>query len=288
MNQVEKPLTEEQIQEQARKAELQERILRRITGELQLGMKQVRAAVSLLEEGNTIPFIARYRKEMTGELDENELRSIEERLQYLTNLEDRKLEVIRLIDEQGKLTDELQKAIVQAVKLQEVEDLYRPYRQKRKTRASVAKEKGLEPLAVWILSQPGSGSLEQEAAEYVNAEKEVHTVEEAIQGALDIIAEQISDDAGIRAWVRQFTYQHGTICTEAKEAGAESVYEMYYDYREPVRKLPPHRILAMNRGEREDVLKIRLELDTARVHDHMSRKWLKGPSVTRDAIVSAV
>ena len=275
-------LTEEQ------KTAIRERILKRISNELQLSLKQVRAAVNLLEDGNTIPFIARYRKEMTGELDENQLRAIEERKQYLDHLENRKLEVIRLIDEQGKLTEELKSAIENADKLQEVEDLYRPYRQKRKTRASVAKERGLEPLAEWILSQPKSGSPEEEAARYVNPEKEVHTVEEALQGAMDILAERMSDDAQTRAWVRQYTFNHGMLVSEARDEAAESVYEMYYRFQEPVRKLPPHRILAINRGEREEFLKVRLETETGPIYEYMARKWVKGESVTRNVLMAAI
>lgn len=275
-------LTEEQ------KKAIRERILKQISEELSLSLKQVRTTVGLLEEGNTIPFIARYRKEMTGELDENVLRSIEERQQYLGNLEDRKLEVIRLIDEQGKLTAELKSAIEKSVKLQEVEDLYRPYRQKRKTRASVAKERGLEPLAVWLLSQPRQGSVEQEAAKYIDAAKDVNSVEEAIQGAVDVVAEQVSDDAKTRAWVRRYTFDHGIVMTEAKDASAESVYEMYYAYQEPLRKLPPHRVLAINRGEREDVLKVKLEVPVEKIHDFIGRQWLRGESVSRAVLVGAI
>ncbi len=208
--------TEQQEERQAfeltaeMKAAIQERILKQIAAELQIGSGRVKTTVGLLDEGNTIPFIARYRKEMTGELDENQLRDIEERLTYLRNLENRKLEVIRLIDEQGKLTGELRSAIEQAVKLQEVEDLYRPYRQKRKTRASVAKEKGLEPLAQWIVSQPRQGDMLTEASKYINSDKGVQTAEEAVQGAMDIIAEQVADDAKIRAWVRKYTFDQAS------------------------------------------------------------------------------
>ncbi|MFE5323884.1 Tex family protein [Paenibacillus sp. NPDC056579] len=270
------------------KAAIQERILKQIAGELQLSAGKVRTTVGLLDEGNTIPFIARYRKEMTGELDENQLRDIEERLTYLRNLESRKLEVIRLIDEQGKLTDELKASIEQSAKLQELEDLYRPYRQKRKTRASVAKEKGLEPLSAWILTQPRQGNLLAEAGRYVDAEKGVQTAEEAVQGAMDIIAEQVADDAKIRAWVRKYTYDQGIVRTEAKDAEQESVYEMYYSYQEPVRKLPPHRILAINRGEREEVLKVTLEVQTDRIHDYIGRLTVKGPSVVRDTLTAVI
>ncbi|WP_282943231.1 Tex family protein [Paenibacillus sp. RC67] len=270
------------------KAAIQERILKQIAGELQLAAAKVRVTVGLLDEGNTIPFIARYRKEMTGELDENQLRDIEERLAYLRNLESRKLEVIRLIAEQDKLTDELKLAIEKSVKLQELEDLYRPYRQKRKTRASVAKEKGLEPLATWMLAQPRQGDLHAEAGKYINEEKGVKTSDEAIQGAMDIIAEQIADDAKIRAWVRQYTYDQGIVRTEAKDSEQESVYEMYYSYQEPVRRLPPHRILAINRGEREDVLKVSLEVQTDRIHDYIGRQMIKGPSVVKDTLQAVV
>ncbi|MBD3922552.1 RNA-binding transcriptional accessory protein [Paenibacillus sp. PR3] len=252
-----------------------ERIIRDIAAELSIPLTKVKAAVSLLDEGNTIPFIARYRKEMTGELDENALRDIEEKLQYRRNLEDRKREVIRLIDEQGKLTDELRRGIESASKLQEVEDLYRPYRQKRKTRASVAKERGLEPLALWIWSQPKQGDPLVEAVRYIDADKGVNTAEEALQGAMDILAENIADDAAIRTWIRRFTHDQGVLRTEAKDASAETVYEMYYAYQEPVRKLPPHRVLAINRGEREEVLRVALDVPTDRVHDWLNRNVIR-------------
>jgi uncharacterized protein len=282
-----------------------EQLMKQIAKEMALPITKVRATVELLDGGNTIPFIARYRKEMTGELDENELRGIEERLQYLRGLEDRKGEVLRLIEEQGKLTDELAAAIKQAVKLQEVEDLYRPYRQKRKTRASVAKERGLEPLAVWIMAQPKTGSLEQEAAKYVDGDngadrtdqsvgsvdgtdKKVGSIEEAIQGAMDIIAEIIADDAKVRAWARKFTFDHGIILTDAKDKKLESVYEMYYEYKEPVRRLPPHRTLAINRGEREDVLKVGIDVPTERVHEYIGRQYIRGESVTKAVLIAVV
>ncbi len=268
-------------------AEVQERILAQVAKELGLPLKGVRTTVLLLDEGNTIPFVARYRKEMTGELDENQLRGIDDRVQYLRNLEVRKREVIRIIAEQGKLTGELESAIVQAVKLQEVEDLYRPYRQKRKTRASVAKEKGLEPLAKWLLSQPKGGEPLAEAAKYINTELGVESAEEALQGAMDIVAEEIADEAAIRAWVRKYSMDHGVVASEAKNPEEESVYEMYYDYREPAKKLPPHRILAINRGERENVLKVSLELDAEAIHRHIAGRILKGRSVT-EAILQTV
>jgi len=263
-------------------------LMKQIAKEMAIPLTKVTATVELLDGGNTIPFIARYRKEMTGELDENELRGIEERLQYLRNLEDRKGEVLRLIDEQGKLTDELRAGIVQALKLQEIEDLYRPYRQKRKTRASVAKERGLEPLAVWIMAQPRSGSLAEEAAKFVDAAKEVGSTDDAIQGAMDIIAEMIADDAKVRVWVRKFTFDNGTMQTDAKNKKLESVYEMYYEYKEPVRRLPPHRTLAINRGEREDVLKVSIDVATERIHEYIGRQYIRGESVVKVVLVAIV
>jgi uncharacterized protein len=267
-----------------------EQIIKGMASQLSIPITKVKAAVTLLDEGNTIPFIARYRKEMTGELDENDLRAIEERLQYMRNLEDRKREVIRLIDEQGKLTDELRASIQTAGKLQEIEDLYRPYRQKRKTRASVAKERGLEPLALWLWAQPRQGEPLAEAAKYIDADKGVASAEEALQGAMDILAESIADDAAIRAWVRKHTFDQALLRTEVKNAETESVYEMYYNYQEPVRKLPPHRVLAINRGEREDVLRVTFDLTSDRIHEFVQRKVLRqqtAPSV-RDVLVNVI
>jgi len=262
-------------------------MIKQIAGELGLGLGQVRTVAGLLDDGNTIPFIARYRKEMTGELDEVQLRAIDDRRTYLKGLEDRKGEVIRLIDEQGKLTPELQAAIEKAIKLQEVEDLYRPYRQKRKTRASVAKERGLEPLALWLLSQPRQGDLRAEAAKYINSEKGVETAEDAIQGASDIVAEGLADDAVIRRWVRKFTWDQGVLISKAKNAEAESVYEMYYQYSEPVRRLPPHRVLAINRGEREEFLSVSIDVPTDRIVDEINRRTIKGGGPARDTLAAA-
>ncbi|MEJ9219493.1 Tex family protein [Paenibacillus glucanolyticus] len=256
--------------------------------ELQLSEKQVRTTVELLDEGNTIPFIARYRKEMTGELDENQLRDIEERTNYLRNLEVRKREVIRIIEEQGKLTEELRKSITAAVKLQEVEDLYRPYKQKRKTRASVAKEKGLEPLSEWIWSQPKQADVMLEAVKYVDEEKGVASAEEAVQGAMDILAENIADDATVRSWVRRFSMDHGILTSEAKDTEAESVYENYYNYRELAKKMPPHRILAINRGERENILKVGLEVPSESIHGYIGKQVLKGPSSVSDILTAVI
>lgn len=268
--------------------EVLERIIVQISKELSLSLKQVRTTVGLLDEGNTIPFIARYRKEMTGELDENQLRDIEERVHYLRNLEERKREVIRIIAEQDKLTAELESSINKAVKLQEVEDLYRPYRQKRKTRASVAKEKGLEPLAEWVLSQPSQGDPLAESAKYVDVEKGVETAEDALQGAMDIIAEQVADEAPVRTWVRRYTMDQGTMVSEAKSPQEESVYEMYYNYREPAKKMPPHRILAMNRGERENVLKVTLEVEAEPIHRYIASRLIKGHSAVEEILHTVV
>nr|WP_232436855.1 Tex family protein [Paenibacillus senegalimassiliensis] len=259
-------------------------MIAQIAKELGLALKQVRTTVGLLDEGNTIPFIARYRKEMTGELDENQLRDIEERTQYLRNLEERKQEVLRIIEEQGKLTEDLAAAINRAVKLQEVEDLYRPYRQKRKTRASVAKEKGLEPLAEWLLSQPKQGDPLNESAKYTvsaGVKDGVETPEEALQGAMDIVAERIADEAAIRTWVRQYTMDHGMMVSEAKTPEEESVYEMYYNYQEAAKKMPSHRILAMNRGERENVLKVGLEVEADAIYRYIQGRVIRGQSATQ-------
>lgn len=280
--------TKTEIRQEPNEAERQERIVKQVARELSLALKQIRTTISLLDEGNTIPFIARYRKEMTGELDENQLREIEDRVVYLRNLEDRKVEVIRIIDEQGKLTEDLQAAITSAVKLQEVEDLYRPYRQKRKTRASVAKERGLEPLSIWIWSQPKQGDALKEAESYVNAELGVDSAEAAIQGALDILAENIADDASIRQWVRRYTLDHGMLTSEAKDAEQESVYENYYSYRELAKKMPPHRILAINRGEREGILKVGLEVAPDSIYNYVAGQVIKGSSVVQDLLRSVI
>lgn len=232
-----------------------------IAKELGLKINQVKEAVELLDGGNTIPFIARYRKEATGELDENNLRAIMERLDYLRRLEQRKTEVLRLIEEQGKLTEELAAQISAAAVLQDVEDLYRPYKQKRRTRATIAKEKGLEPLAEWLLVQYTRGDPQAEAEKYLNSELEVTTVEDALAGAMDIIAEIIADDAALRKEIREQTFRSGDMvaAASAKKAQERSPFEMYYEYREPLRKIPPHRILALNRGEKEEFLSVKIE-----------------------------
>ncbi len=249
-----------------------------IAREFNLKATQVKAAIDLLDGGNTIPFIARYRKEATGELDENSLRDIFDRLNYLRNLEQRKGEVIRLIDEQGKLTPELEAQIMSATVLQEVEDLYRPYKQKRRTRASVAKEKGLEPLALLILSQPVDISPEVEAVSYLNKDLGVESIEDAIAGALDIIAEMISDDASVRRRIREETFRLGEIVAAGKKPEERSAYEMYYDYKEPLRKIPPHRVLALNRGEKEEFLSVKIDFPSANLIRIIENSYIKsGP-----------
>lgn len=251
---------------------------------------QVERTVALLDEGNTVPFIARYRKEMTGQLDETQIRAIEERVRYLRNLSVRKEEVVRLIDEQGKLTDELRTAIERATKLQEVEDLYRPYRQKRRTRATMAKEKGLEPLANYLMSLPKTGNPEEEAKLYINPEKGVETTEQALQGAMDIVAEMLSDDPEIRQWVRQRTVQKGLLLTEqkAEEADEKNVYQMYYAYSEPLKKVVPHRVLAINRGENEGILKVSIEAPVAEILAWMQKRTLPRDTVARDLLTLTV
>ncbi len=255
-----------------------------IAQELNVKPQQVAQTIALLDEGNTVPFIARYRKEMTGQLDETRIREIEERVRYLRNLAVRKEEVLRLIEEQGKLTDELAEAIRRAAKLQEVEDLYRPYRQKRRTRATVAREKGLEPLAEYLSSLPAQGDPHEEAARFVDPEKGVETSEQALQGAMDIIAERVSDDADVRKWIRDVTYQKGTLITEAKEAEKDEkqVYQMYYAYSEPLKKLVPHRVLAINRGENEGVLKVSVEAPVEEIRAYLQRRYIPRPTVVRE------
>jgi protein Tex len=255
----------------------QEPLLNRVSKELNLSIKNVKNVISLLEEGNTVPFIARYRKEQTGALDEVQIRNIMDKWNYLQNLEQRKEEVIRLIEEQGKLTEELTQAIKKADKLQTIEDLYRPYKQKRRTKATVAKEKGLEPLAEWILTFPTSGDLEEEASRYVTEDMEVKTTEEALTGAKDIIAEYISDEASYREYIRSYTFRKGLIESKVKkeEEDEKKVFEMYYSYQEPIHKVVPHRILAMNRGEKEDVLKVNIQPDTEGIVHYLQRQVIK-------------
>ena len=234
-------------------------INQKITEELGVKKWQVEAAVKLIDEGNTIPFIARYRKEATGTLDDEQLRKLYERLTYLRNLEEKKEQVLASIEEQGKLTEELKAKIVAAQTLVVVEDLYRPYRPKRRTRATIAKEKGLEPLASLITLQKAKEPLEKLAEDYVNKEKGVETVKDALDGAKDILAEAVSDEAAYRSWIRKRTMQKGTLISTAKDEKQESVYEMYYEFEEALSKLAGHRILALNRGEKEKFLTVKVE-----------------------------
>ena len=231
----------------------------KLTEELGVKRWQVDAAVNLIDEGNTIPFISRYRKEATGSLNDEQLRKLHERLLYLRNLEEKKEQVLSSIEEQGKLTEELKAQILAAETLVVVEDLYRPYRPKRRTRATIAKEKGLEPLSVLIMLQQTKEPLEVEAEKYISEEKEVKSAKEALSGAMDIIAESISDEADYRSWIRKQMMQKGKIISAAKDAEAESVYEMYYEFEEPIGKLAGHRILALNRGEKEKFLTVKIE-----------------------------
>lgn len=249
-------------------------INQKITEELGVKRWQVDAAVKLIDEGNTIPFIARYRKEATGTLNDEQLRKLHERLVYLRNLEEKKAQVLSSIEEQGKLTDELRAQIEKAETLVVVEDLYRPYRPKRRTRATIAKEKGLEPLAALILLQKTDVPLEQTAQAYVDPQKEVHSAEEAIAGARDIIAEGISDEADYRSYIRKITMQKGRVVSAAKDEKAESVYEMYYEFEEPIQKLAGHRILALNRGEKEKFLMVKVEAPEEDILRYLEKKTI--------------
>ena len=258
----------------------QETLYQLVASEQSLNVKQVKTVIAMLDEGNTVPFIARYRKEKTGSLDEVQIRDIMERWQYIQNLEQRKEEVIRLIEEQGKLTAELELKISGAVKLQEVEDFYRPYKQKRRTKATIAKEKGLEPFAQWILTFPTKGSLEEEASKFLSDEKEVFEIADVLTGAKDIIAEWVSDEAESRKWIRRETSKTGIIEAAVKDADKDEkkVYEMYYSYEEPVNKIVPHRILALNRGEKEGILRVSIKPDIEFILKYLNKKWIHNSS----------
>ena len=247
-------------------------IILALTEELKVEKWQVEAAVKLIDEGNTIPFISRYRKEATGALNDEVLRNLYERLNYLRNLEDKKTQVLASIEEQGKLTAELKKQILAAQTLVVVEDLYRPYRPKRRTRATIAKEKGLEPLANIILLQMTDKSLEEEAKAFLSEEKEVGTVEDAIAGAKDIVAESISDEADYRIRIRDMTVKKGRVISAAKNPKEQSVYEMYYEYEEPIAKVAGHRVLALNRGEKEKILTVKIEAPTEDVIRYLEKQ----------------
>ena len=248
-------------------------INKKLAEELNVKVSQVEAAVGLIDEGCTIPFIARYRKEVTGSMNDEVLRNLDERLKYLRNLEDRKEAVISSIEEQGKLTDELKAQILQAETMVLVEDLYRPYKQKKRTRATIAKEKGLEPLADYIMEQNAAEPVEQNAAGYVNDDT-VKSVKDAIDGAKDIIAERISDVADYRTYIRDITMKEGTLITAAKDEKAESVYEMYYEFSEPLSRIAGHRVLAINRGEDEKFLTVKIEAPEDRILRYLEKKTL--------------
>ena len=255
-------------------------IIEKLASEFKVKTSQVENTVALIDEGNTIPFIARYRKEVTGGLTDVTLRDMEERLQYLRNLEKRKEEVIRLIEEQGKLTEELQAEIEKAEVLQRVEDLYKPFKQKKATRASKAKERGLEPLAmIFFAQQKKDGTVEELATPFVDPEKEVETVEAAIQGAMDIIAEMIADDADMTKAIREKTFEKGLISTEAVDPEEKTVYDMYYGSAEAIAKMPNHRVLAVNRGEKEKKLKVKVTIDSEEIQKLIEKQVIRGKSI---------
>ena len=265
-------------------------ILDILAKEFDLDEGQIEKTINLIDEGNTIPFIARYRKEVTGGLSDTVLRDLDERLKYLRNLEDRKNEVLRLIEEQGKLTDELKKEIEDADVLQRVEDLYKPYKKKKATRASKARERGLEPLADRIKTQSCEDSnLEDIALSFVDPEKDVVTWEDAVQGACDIIAEEISEDADLIEKLRGMTYETGVLCTEATDPEEKSVYDMYYDRSERVKEIPNHRILAINRGEKEKKLKVKIQMDEEQVEFEIGKSYINDNSnIYTDLIKSII
>ena len=246
-----------------------------IAKELDIKVSQVDATVKLIDEGNTIPFIARYRKEVTGSLNDEVLRNLHERLEYLRGLEERKATVLASIEEQGKLTEELKKKIKDAMTMVAVEDLYRPYKQKKKTRGSVAREKGLEPLALFILSQNATQPVLSEAEKYVNEEKDVKTHADAVAGAKDIIAEDVSDNADYRTYIREISFKEGRISSKAKDEKAESVYEMYYDFEEDIPKIVGHRVLALNRGEKEKILAVKTTAPKDKILAYLEKQIIK-------------
>ena len=266
-----------------------EKIIDELSIELNIEKNKIGNTIKLIDEGNTIPFIARYRKEVTGNLSDEVLRKLNDRLIYLRNLEARKDEVIRLIDEQGKLTEDLKNSILNASILTEVEDLYRPYKQKKRTRATIAKERGLEPLAKLIISQTvKDGNKDEIVTKYINKEKGLETVEECINGALDIIAEDISDNAKYRKKIRGITYRTGKLVTTAVNKDESTVYDMYYNFSEEIKKIPSHRILAITRGEKEKVLKVKLDLDEESVLKYLERETLKGDSIFKDDLILCI
>ncbi len=263
-------------------------ILKILADEFKIRLNQVENTVKLIDEGNTIPFIARYRKEMTGSLDDVVLRELNDRLAYLRNLEDKREQVRNLIAEQEKLTDEINAALDKAVTVTEIDDIYRPFRPKRRTRATIAKEKGLEPFANEIMMQLTKEPVDKIALKYLNEEKEVNTAEDAVNGAKDIIAEMISDDADYRALIRKLTHNEGFIASKAIDEEIESVYEMYYDYSEPVKKIAGHRVLAVNRGEKEKVLNVKLEAPVENILRTLEKKIIRDNIYTNEVIKEAI
>jgi uncharacterized protein len=263
-------------------------MIAKLATELEVKKWQVEAAVKLIDEGNTIPFISRYRKEATGALNDEVLRNLNDRLTYLRNLEEKKEQVLATIEEQGKLTEELKKQILGAETLVVVEDLYRPYRPKRRTRATIAKEKGLEPLANIIMLQLTKESIEKEAEVFIAPEKEVNTIQDAIDGAKDIIAEYISDEADYRIYIRNIIEKKGVITSAAKDENAESVFEMYYNFQEPVAKLAGHRILALNRGESEKILTVKIEAPEEDISRYLKKQVIKQDNENTNQILEEI
>ena len=268
-----------------------DKIIKTIAAELNIKESQIKSTINLIDEGNTIPFIARYRKEATGGLSDEVLRDLDERLNYLRNLETRKADVSRIIEEQGKLTEEITKALEEATTLTEVEDIYRPYKQKKKTRATVAKAKGLEPLAEIIYAQKETKNIFDIAKEFINPEKDVNTIEEAINGAKDIIAENVSDVADYRKEIKRLCYVQGKISTKNAKENEKSNYEMYYKFDEEIKKIPSHRILAINRGEKEEFLKVTIQKPEEKILNFLRKNIIKGEtqftSILEDTILDS-
>ena len=265
-----------------------DKIIETIANELQIKKNQVENTIKLIDEGNTIPFIARYRKEVTGGLSDETLRNLNERLNYLKNLEERKQEVTKSIEEQGKMTEEISKSIESAITLAEVEDIYRPYKQKKKTRATVAKAKGLEPLSIIIYMQNEKEDINKIAEKYIDEEKGIASAEEAIAGALDIIAENISDNPEYRKDIKRMCYREGYIATKASNEEEKTNYEMYYDYKEKLNQIPSHRILAINRGEKEEALKVKLDKPEEKIIEHIEKDIIKGESQFKEMLQNTI
>ena len=265
-----------------------DKIIETIANELQIKKNQVENTIKLIDEGNTIPFIARYRKEVTGGLSDETLRNLNERLNYLKNLEERKQEITKSIEEQGKMTEEISKSIESAITLAEVEDIYRPYKQKKKTRATVAKAKGLETLSIIIYMQNEKEDINKIAEKYIDEEKGVASAEEAIAGALDIIAENISDNPEYRKDIKKMCYREGYIATKASNEEEKTNYEMYYDYKEKINQIPSHRILAINRGEKEEALKVKLDKPEEKIIEHIEKDIIKGESQFKEMLQNTI